>query len=327
MPVNPIPEGMMKRVFRVPPDFESAFPEEPPKAAFTEYLERTTPLAPGAQMARPRSARYKAAKTILEEAGIPFPVGSWARTNSASNRLAVVNTPANLEAVQTYFEEMCGPHPPRNLNFLLHIVQGEAELIRRLQQDTLASSEHAAAWNEIEAAIKDGKAKLLRTAWLEAKSGALARASQALEFDTAEFASAGSIAEPVSPPVAAGSDVPAPPPKPKEPERILAGLDVEIEPILGPDGRTLDLMIAANFNQHAPDESALAGLNGAALHEALKRWMERHGTKIQLYTTLLAGSTRLISVWKPATSAEGEGDVLQAAFLRAEIANMDRDQP
>lgn len=237
----------------------------------------------------------------------------------------VVNTPANLGVVQTYFEEMCGPHPPRNLNILLHIVQGEAALIRRLQQDTLASSEHSAAWGQIEAAIKDGKAKLLRTAWLETKPGAPARASQALEFDPAEFVTVEPKTEPAPTPAATRSDSPAPPPKPAEPGGILAGLDVEIEPILGADGWTLDLMIAAKFNQHAPDESALAGLNGTALREVLNHWMERHGTKIQLCTTLLAGSTRRISVWKPANSTEGEGDVLQAAFLGAEIANMDRD--
>jgi hypothetical protein len=35
--------------------------------------------------------------------------------------------------------------------------------------------------------------------------------------------------------------------------------------------------------------------------------------------TLLSGTTRLLSIWKPTGSAEFNGDVMQAAFLTAEI--------
>ena len=36
-------------------------------------------------------------------------------------------------------------------------------------------------------------------------------------------------------------------------------------------------------------------------------------------TTMRSGSTRMISVWKPAGTPELDGDVLQAAFLRADV--------
>ena len=55
--------------------------------------------------------------------------------------------------------------------------------------------------------------------------------------------------------------------------------------------------------------------------------VEFHESEVKLSTTLLSGSTRMISVWKPSGTPELDGDVLQALFIRADIVPIERPAP
>lgn len=317
-----LPPGMIVRRYRVPPDFSSLNGDPAPAAPAAD------PFAGGAAANEPRFTRRVTVEEILKSQGIPFPEGSSANYVSISSQLVVRNTPANQELVETFLDTL-RDKAPRQIALTLHVVQGEGALLRKLARDTLVLPDHRAAWQAVEAEAAQGKARYLRTLWLTTKSGSRAMTQNVIEHQKCmglEFAQitkgeatkatednkAGASAKAI---ILGQQDNGILISAEMEP----VGLKLEVDPVVGTDGKTIDITASVDYDTApptllVPTEPAADGTQRLAVPET-----QFYQTDFITSTPLLSGTTRLLSIWKPTGSAEFNGDVMQAAFLTAEI--------
>jgi hypothetical protein len=271
---------------------------------------------------------------ILRSAGIPFPEGASANFAIATGELIVRNTPENLARVESYVSELLA-NTARLTVFTFHIVQGEAALIRKLQRTTLGLPDHRAAWGEVEQAAAAGKARIVRTSYVTTKSGAPFSFENIVQFArsyAAEPAHGGTKTESgkkETPQAAANANATvvnagdSPPDCSVTQERAPVGLVLEAEPTLGADGKTLDVNIAVQYDFALPSRRASPPAPSGAVPLSAPG-LVLHNTRFKTSTTMLSGSTRMLSVWKPGGTPELEGDVLQAAFLRVDVVPVEQ---
>jgi hypothetical protein len=318
------PPGMEVRIIRVPPDFlsvSSATPDTSPTCATNGV----------AVVGAPQTSRRFTAEEILRAQAIPFPVGSSAKFNTVTSELVVANTPENLDLIADFANTLIG-EGPRNTSFSFYIIQADGGLIRKIERDALHESDHTVGWRSAEDAVKRGAAKFIRSATLTTKSGQSANTESIIEYikntgvSYSGKVSAARISQPekvadAASPVAKDSAT-----SNNEFVRLSTsaelqpvGLRIEIEPSVNPDGRTLELNLAFEYDFAPPvlrvsTEPVPEGTQRVAAPSTEFRKVETKAS-----TTLLSGSTRMISVWKPSGTPELDGDILQALFIRADI--------
>lgn len=322
VPDPTLPPGMTVRRLRVPPDFLSMGESRNAPATAAD------PFA-GAPAGEPRFTRRVTVEEILRSAGIPFPEGASANFAIATGELIVRNTPENIALVETYVSDLLVDLTKLAV-FTFHVVHGEAALIRQLQRTTLGLPDHRAAWNEVEKAIAAGKARIVRTSFVTTKSGAPFSFENIIQFarsNASEPAHGGTKTESEkkeTPQAAASANATVvnsggtPPDYFLSQERTPVGLVLEAEPTLGVDGRTVDVNIAVQYDFALPARRASSPAPAGTVPLSAPG-LVFHNTHFKTSTTMLSGSTRLLSVWKPGGAPELEGDVLQAAFLRIDV--------
>ena len=318
-----IPPGMRVRRFRVPPDF---------LLIGSEATGGDAPADPFASVAPNNSKpkRSKTAEEILREQGIPFPPGASASYYARTSELVVFNTQDALDLVDAFCWGC--DDKPKLVSCSLHIVQADGNLIRKLDRSTFDLPDHTAAWKEVEDAVAKGTAKIVRSAWIETKSGQQCATQSVVEYrraDDPRATTAPRASESENPaaknePAATKGEISAPA------GRLLevgdnsqpSGLRCELEPVVGADGWTIELNVSVEYDyappvQRPPDEPQPDRTIRLALPSINFR---RHEFKTT--TTMRDGSTRMISVWKPDGTPELDGDVLQVAFLRVDLVRL-----
>ncbi len=325
-----LPPGMIVRRFRVPPDFESVGSAEPQGGAAA--APPADPFASGPAANEPRFMRRVTAEDILRAAGIPFPKGASANYLRETSELVARNTPSNIELIEAFLLPLDYGFKPRQVSFSAHIIQADAALIRKLSRETMSLSDHTAAWKAVEDAEAQGKAKVLRSVWLETKSGQRATSESVIEYSlTTETGIGGasrteSSSAPKSDDAKSGAVAKATVINGDGSTTISAtsevspvGLRLEIEPTVGNDNTTLDLNLSFEYDYSPPVQRVITEPPPPQTLRLAAPRTEFREAKVSTSITMLSGSTRLLGVWKPEGNAELDGDVLQAAFLRADI--------
>ena len=297
-----IKKGMITRSFRVPPDFLSSSELPPANAPTASPATSPAPSAP--PLPRPT------AQDILKATGIEFPEGSSAVFSPATALLVVTNTPENLVAVESLVASL-SRGVPCTIAFTTHILQAEGSVMRQLLKETNGIADHTEVWKKAEQLVAQGEATVLSTERLESRSGQRCTIEAVEEHrfingftkDEKGQWNVGFEMRPV-------------------------GTRLEIDPVVGPDGYTIDLNLAPEYH-HAPptlpgaDASAPAGTyNVQSLLPIF------HMSKLSTSITMGSGMTRLLGVWKPEGKPEfDDGDILQAVFIKADIVHIDRTAP
>lgn len=267
------PKGMQIRRFKVGPDF----------LELGKYEDGTDPFAPGERV---KAKIPKTTQQILEDMGVPFPKGSWARYVRITRELIVCNTQENLDLVVALFESL-GPEQSNVLEFTLHILQGNAQLVREIATSCYGKPDHSRPLQKLKGLVVEGKASFLHSMWMEVKAGSRAKTRN-------------SIRTMANPSVN----------KEGESSEIEIGTQLVVDAVVGADGQTIDVDFALNHDFALPTQ-----MPPTATPE-----LYRMSCKASM--TMLSGSTRLISVWKPRGTPELEGDVMQAAFLTAHVVKV-----
>ena len=313
-----LPPGMIVRRFRVPRNFLSADEKHAPADPFA-----------GAPANEPRFTRNVTVEEMLRAAGLPFPEGSSANFSTATGELIVRNTPENLDRVQ---EHLYSLRPPlaKLVSFTFQIVQADAALIRRLQRETLALPDHRAAWKAIEDAVAANQAKIVRFSRTDTGSGSPFSYQNAIEFAQSSGLEVSSPARTTTSEKKEGQQAAASAEativnsgdaardRGTTLDRVPVGLHLEAEPTLGADGATVDVNISVKYDYALPAQRMPASAPAGTIPLAAPA-LQFHDARFKTSTTMLSGSTRLLSVWKPRGAPELEGDVLQAAFLRLDV--------
>lgn len=331
-----LPPGMILRTFRIPPDFLSSAGGDPQSAP-------ADPFAPASAMGgvpsgEPRLTVRITALEILRSQGIEFPPGSSANFNAGTGLLIIRNTPANIALIESYVDELARK-VPAVIATSVYVVQADAALLRKLEAESSSLADHENSWKTLEAEVAAGRATILRTGWLESRSGQRASIETIDErhYVTGTEVSGGttsrhdnggksddgknekpSVVSSIS--VSGGGSTDLSPSLDMEP----AGFRFEIDPVIGPDGYTVDLNFALNYDFAPP----LLRQDPLAVDDKVMR-VASDGTdfrraEITTAITLGSGMTRLLGVWRPRGLPEFDsGNVMQAAFLRTVIVNVE----
>lgn len=317
-----LPPGMMVRRFRVPPDFESFSAGEAPTAPADPFASGAAPLN------EPRFVRSVTAEDILKSQGIPFPPGASANFLRSSSELVVRNLPENIEFVQAFVDSILG-HATKLGQVTVEVIEADATLLRRITREVEALPDHSAAQKALEAEITAGKARVIRTVWVETKGGQAAMWGNVIQTQTAQELGVDSEAPPE--PAKKEGQPAAAETKPKTQKTLLSvfsedeavGSEVEIDPVIGENGN-IDLNILVKA-----DTAPAGSLTAAAQPEPGTQRMAsvnpvRRGMEFKTSVTLSNGIPRLVSVYQP-TKTEGQStDVLHAVFVRGDIAELEK---
>jgi hypothetical protein len=349
-PSPKVPAGMELRRFKVPPDFLTSASAPPLPAAPVDPFAPAPPApAPAKEGEIPRRP---SAQEVLISNGISFPEGAAATFDELASELVVVNTPESLEMIESLVEEL-GRRIAMMISQTLHIVQADGPLLRQLVEEAGTVADHGPVWERVEALAAQGRAKVLRVARLDTRSGqrALIEAGT-IRMDVGDFAfgapKPGKEEKAAEPKDEAKPDAEKAEAKPeKKPEdkqaapaaeppvdwRFMhlthetrcAGTRFEVDPVIGPDGITVDLNLALEHHYAPPSEPpALPAANDQTFRIAVPA-TEYHCASTVTAITLTKGMTKLLAIWRPEGTGKFDGkDVMQAAFLRVELPSWER---
>jgi hypothetical protein len=288
-------KAMRTRSFRIPPDF---------------LCDTATPN-PGASQAPPLTRfPHPSAQEILKNAGIEFPEGASAAFSPATSLLVVTNTPENLAKIEDFVTNVAR-HLPTTLAFTTHILQAEGSVMRELIKESTGIADHTEVWKKAEQLVAKGEATVLSTQRVETRSGQRCTIEAVEEH---RFVNGFTKDEKGRWNVDFGM-------RP-------VGSRLEIDPVLGPDGYTIDLNLAPEYHHAPPTLPSFDASAPAGTYHVQSLLPVFHVSKLTTAITMGSGMTRLLGVWKPGGKPEfDDGDVLQAAFIRADIVHMDRRDP
>jgi hypothetical protein len=277
------PKAWNTQWYRVPPDFLSIGGDQVPDPQANTLTTRKTP------------------RQILEKQGIAFPEGATAAFTPATSMLIVKNTNENLDLVEAFLDTMLWD-PPISITFTTHVLLGPGPLLRRLTAQAASKSDHRAALDELLAAAKAGTVLHLNTAHIETKSGTRATSEQASEHNAVSEVGVSEEGVPFF-----------------HQEMRKVGFLLELEPVVGADGVTVELNIAPEFHAAAPfgHREHIIDTQGRRLEFPLTDY---HVAKLTTTITLIDGNARLNSLYKPTGKPEFEKeDILQAIFITCDV--------
>ncbi|WP_395744239.1 hypothetical protein [Prosthecobacter sp.] len=305
------------------------------------------PFAAGGDAASPmrneaRLTMRITAVEILKSKGIPFPEGSSANFKPSTGELLVRNTPENMKLVEDYIASL-KMHAPRNLVTTVHIIEADAATLRRLAASTATTTDHSAAWQEVEQGVAQNKIRLLRSAFLESKSGirsTFETGRELLYVTGTETSGHVHKSETHSTPTSGDKDA-----KPSQTNisniQVSQGASthfsssMEMRPVgfrFEMEGTTsysepdaVELTTVIDYDYASPVVTDSSGQPDAKTIRPLNHGIQFHQAKTVVGTTIASGTHRLLSVWKPEGTPElDKADVLQAAFLSIDIVPAER---
>lgn len=297
-PIGDIPEGMIRNTYVVPPTFLS-----------TDSGGGTEPADPFADP-KPTIQRAPDAKEILENAGIAFPEGTFARYIPESNSLVVQNTRDQVELVEAYVGGGCD-YIERNIPFTFYIIEGPVAAIDQVLENTAGIADHTDEWNRVRN-LED--ISIVGVYRVEGRSGQRAKIESVCNY-TYPFASQGEEAT-----------------KSKEKDESPShgelachfetgqvGTVIEFDPVLSADEVTIDLNLSFRYDFAPPRISSGTGDNSKPIPLS-QLTTEFHKAKFNCQTTLIGGTMRLLGTWEPEGAPRFEhSDLRQAVFLKADI--------
>lgn len=324
-----LPTGMIIRRFKVVPSFLSAAASR--DSAAPAAAAASDPFAAGSMSNEPRMTVRITALDILRAQGIVFPQGASANFNAATSELIVRNTPENMALVEAFIDTLTSVLPI-NVAFNTQIVQADGAFLRKLEEEYASRADHGKMWQAVEEAIAQGRASYVQSLWIGTRSGQRVVTQVSREYS---YVTEAATEKEEAPKKAADSKA-SPPEQAATPATVDAqkaegrlspvidmrpvGTSLELDPVVGPDGRTIDVSYALERHYAAPTlRIPLAGDDPKVMKlDAPATSFHRANTTSAI--TYLPGMIRLIGIWKPEGAPDaGNADIMQAAFMRANL--------
>jgi hypothetical protein len=98
------------------------------------------------------------------------------------------------------------------------------------------------------------------------------------------------------------------------------GTSIEVDPIIGEDGRTIEMNLSMTYDYAMPTELPAAAPATEKNLQLEVNGHEFHRMNMNQAITMESGTWKMLNLWKPEGTAEFDGkDILQALFIRADI--------
>ena len=245
-----------------------------------------------------KRSHFVFAANLMPE-GIVLPPGSLAAFDPANKTLAIRTTRQAHERIASLATRI-ERNRSKSVNFSLQILESDSKAVRDAVKLASAKADHTAALKSLE--VKSVSIAHLR---LETKSGTRATVESG---EQRLFISEMSLDDDNRSSTAM--------------EERRAGTRFEVEPTIGPDGETIDLVVNMEHH-HGPPQDHWDAINTAGEKVIESPLTDFKVANITSGLTMLSGMTKLLGIWKP----EGEkdaaaGERLQVAFLRAHIVTL-----
>ena len=201
----------------------------------------------------------------------------------------------------------------KSIGVIAYLVEGTADRIRNAVGATRGLANHVDSW---EALRQDAAIRHLSTNWIECRSGQRAKVEAVRDFVhpvsnriVAAVATDGAAAKDQAPVGTISGDF--------ETKKI--GTSIEIDPVLGADGATVDMNYSISYDYAEPSTTPEPA-RGEGNLQLVGPTTELHRAVLNGSTTIWDGSYRLLGYWKPEGSPRFEGkDLLQAVFVKVDV--------
>ncbi len=250
-------------------------------------------------------AHIKVSSSLLNrfftEGGRNLPPGTLFAADSKSSTYAVRTSADALIEINTIAALDCEKLPSA-LIFEINIVRADAALIREVAKQSHTRADLTDSFHRLRDTSNKKSVRILQTARLETRSG------QRAQIETGPLHQ-----HPEGFQVDAQGHV--------EWKRASqrAGFFCEVDPVIGPDGRTVDLNIHLRHDD-APPTERMEFVDAGSTGRIEVPVTEYHYADFSAAMTYIDGMTGLVGVWKPSSDdAQQKQDVLQAAFLSVNV--------
>ncbi len=327
-----VPAGMTIRLLHVPAAWWPL--ADPSPAVAADPFASADGPGRGGSKSEPRFTTKATVLELLRAYGLPLPEGSSATYDIDHEIVLIRSTPEIIAQVLPWFRDGRKHAAPKTLGLTAHVVQADGAMLRKLLADSRKVTDHTAQWQAIEASLAQAAVTIPSSVWIETKSGQRSKSQSGHDFMTVET-SLDEFSVPSGPATAAKpadkKDAPAPVPTTinlfPQAERTLngshksqhVGTTLEIDPVIGEDGQTVDLQLALDYD-YAPPTQHPTPERDPGKFRIEDPGTDFHRANLNLGTTMLSGTWRMVGIWKPQGTPEFDGkDLLQAMFIRADI--------
>jgi hypothetical protein len=245
-----------------------------------------------------------AVRDRLTAEGITLPPGTLTAFDPANKTVAVrttQDTHDRISALATRVERELSKFVVCHLE----IIEADAAEVRTAVTKAMTKADHRDAWEALDALIPANKARVAASLRLETKSGARATAeggeqrlyNSEMTLDESKRSSTAN-------------------------EERRAGTRLELEPVIGPDGRTMEMNLSVEHH-HGPPLDRWDTINVSGEKTVESPLVDFHVARVTTGLTMLGGMTKLLGIWRPegGDAAQNAGK-LQAAFLTANIVTL-----
>lgn len=290
------PDSLSQNSFPVDPNFLRSVPSRGDVSGMTD------PFFGSANF--PGGPHRLSAREVLEAYGVVFGPGAGVFYD-ASGQLFVRNTPDQMDLVEAVLESLARGSE-KQINVLVEIYQVPALVALKLEQSGSAEADHTPEREGVIRMIERGEASFVTSATLIARSGQRAYTEDVFERIYTDY-------------------------REKDPEKKEGktepyfetrniGTTLELDPVLGPDDKTIDLNFTLEHHSAPPTYRTLSARFAGSDHLYNIPAPEFHVKKITTQMTLLDGNIKMIGAWRPTGKPEFEAnDLMQIAFLKADV--------
>jgi hypothetical protein len=236
---------------------------------------------------------------ILKSANSPAPPAPPKQPPPDKNNKPVKHLTASLPGCGVGAFDF-NPTRPLTTFTTLHTVQAPAPFLRALAAKAATTSDHAAIWQEIEAAAARGEVSFIDSHVLEAQSGVKAEISATREIVY---------------PASFGTNEKGQPDLTFEMRPM--GSRLTLEPTISHDAHTISIDLDYELQTAPPNRRREVYRDPGSKQNFEIPILDFHVAHLQTGFTLSHGGTRLLTLWKPA--GHGDTDILWATFLHADV--------
>ncbi|MDA7922478.1 hypothetical protein N9B73_12040 [Verrucomicrobiales bacterium] len=304
----PVPE-LKTKVYLVPATFISSI------GHLLRDEVAPDPFADSTSEVLPR--KTKSVQEMLEQHGPSFGEGASASFDQAESKLTVTNSPEQLQLVEAILESFRNSSETV-VNIYLEYIEVEHVDFSDWLFENAIESDGTELRNEVQKWIKDGRAEIIESALVAARSGQRAKVESIDEYIYPTEYNPARIPNEVT--LKGGAEAPIAATSPTAFETRNLGTTFEVDPVLGSDNHTIDLSLA-------PEIVKLEGIEQWHKKTTDPRFLTHFPTfytmKISTQVTSQNGRYAFLGTTRPLEATNPKcRDPLVLQFVRADLASL-----
>ncbi|NNE90040.1 MAG: hypothetical protein HKN23_00185 [Verrucomicrobiales bacterium] len=188
------------------------------------------------------------AKQVLEMGGIEFPEGASAIFNAQTSTLIIRNTEDQFELIDAFLQTLGPGDAELQIHLIMEYIEVDHDLFSEWLFDNRLTSDGTPLRIEVQKWVKGGKATIIETALITARSGQRAKTEAITEFIYPTEMDPPEIPNTVT--LSGDAKAPQTGVNPTAFETRNLGLTLEVDPVLGADNSTVDLNLSPEIVKH-----------------------------------------------------------------------------